>query len=248
LAAWTRPHIFAIVTSYFSFALPCRTDDKAKLDYIKLWLKYLVDEKKTVLPPNLTSGIQLMNLQPEVKDGFLTLIVPMLQQRSELDIAVHSRPSPAEPGAYDLRIKILNMKKGPNSIGGGAAATSSSPVAPITTPKKRISSSSILETLGLASLASPNRGSTPVPMPPSFSSGGGFPLSAETPPRPPEIRTRGTSSGGSALGSSPSSVGSGGPGSAGDRRLRKGVLASRIEERLAALQQQEQRERSASHS
>lgn len=65
-----------------------RSSDKAKLDYLRQWLQYIVEDKCTALPANFTPGLQLVNLPPEVKDGFLTLIVPMIKSRQDLQVKV----------------------------------------------------------------------------------------------------------------------------------------------------------------
>lgn len=200
------------------------------------------------LPPNFTSGIQLINLPPEVRDGFLTLIVPMLQQRSDLDVVVHSRESPSEAGAFDLRIKILNLKRLASNVNPNPLTSATSPSTSTPQPHKRLissaSTSTIFESIGLGlglALSSPSRTTalTPTPtaspvssQPPSQLPGVGVDTATTTSSPTP---TAGRFSSETSSRQSPLTSGS-------ERRLRKGVLASRIEERLAMLQlQQEQR-------
>jgi hypothetical protein len=224
---------------------PCgtrRTSDRGKLEYLRLWLKYVIEDKRTSLPPNFTSGLQLVNLQREIRDGFLTLIVPMLKQRTDLQYIVHTRGSPGEPGKHDLRIKILNLRKGSGSGSGSASAPSSaqpSPQGPA--PGRRPSFSS----------ATPPSTSTSASA--SASTGTGFDSAKFTspgrvPPSPPAPSATPTAGQQDARGS----PGAGGAWSADrasggssesvtpERKSRrgKGDLASRIEERLAMLQKQ----------
>jgi hypothetical protein len=65
-----------------------RTSDTNKVEYLRNWLHHIVTEKCTILPPNFTPGLQLVHLPPEVKDGFLTLIVPMIKSRQDLVVKV----------------------------------------------------------------------------------------------------------------------------------------------------------------
>jgi hypothetical protein len=58
------------------------------VEYLRNWLRLIVDDKCTALPPSFTPGLQLVNLPPEVKDGFLTLIVPMIKSRRDLHVKV----------------------------------------------------------------------------------------------------------------------------------------------------------------
>jgi hypothetical protein len=52
--------------------------------YVSLWLTVLCSDGKdaeTQVPESFPLGLHLISLKPEIKDGFLTLIVPMLRAR-----------------------------------------------------------------------------------------------------------------------------------------------------------------------
>ncbi|CAM9892541.1 unnamed protein product [Scytosiphon promiscuus] len=108
--------------------------DPDKLKYLSLWLRCVIERRK--VPDAFPSGLQLVGLAPEIKDGFLTLVVPLLRTGG-MPVLVHSRQSPPEEsptsasggnpgsngsrgeGLWDLRVKVdLHAGPGPASRGG----------------------------------------------------------------------------------------------------------------------------------
>jgi hypothetical protein len=52
---------------------------------------YLIQDKVASLPTGCTPGVQLLGLRPEIKDGFVVLLLPMLRHaRPELDVLVRA--------------------------------------------------------------------------------------------------------------------------------------------------------------
>nr|CCA18696.1 conserved hypothetical protein [Albugo laibachii Nc14] len=102
------------------------TSNVRKLQYIRLWLAHVVNDKvdrkklgKISLKQLETAslemiepgshfpiGVELPRLAPEVKDGFLTLIVPLLRKQLDRSIQVHSRKY-NDGVHFDLRIRTL---------------------------------------------------------------------------------------------------------------------------------------------
>mmetsp|Transcript_94061 Transcript_94061/g.269284 ORF Transcript_94061/g.269284 Transcript_94061/m.269284 type:complete len:113 (+) Transcript_94061:227-565(+) len=81
---------FSIDSPVIQHLLASWTADGQKLRYVSLWLTVLVSDKP--VPNTFPSGLQLVGLKTEIKDGFLTLIVPMLRQRHPGNkMMVHTR-------------------------------------------------------------------------------------------------------------------------------------------------------------
>lgn len=62
-------------------------------------------------------GLELSKLRPEFRDGFLTLIIPLLRRQNEAHIQVHVRKHDARHS--DLRIRIFpreNLKPNPREF------------------------------------------------------------------------------------------------------------------------------------
>jgi hypothetical protein len=107
--------------------------------YLRLYLQCLTDYSKEV-PATFPKGITLLGLNEEVKDGFLTLVMPMLQGRQDgITVKVYSRVGELDEGGggrgrgaggdddviYDLRLKTFRGAPGggaARAAGGGAAA------------------------------------------------------------------------------------------------------------------------------
>jgi len=54
------------------------------------------------VPETFPAGLQLVSLRPEIKDGFLILIIPMLKAR--YNCSVHTRRE--KRGRWGLKIKV----------------------------------------------------------------------------------------------------------------------------------------------
>eukprot|EP00903_Cladosiphon_okamuranus_P008831 g8457.t2 len=87
-----------------------------KLRYLSLWLRCVIERRK--VPDAFPSGLQLVGLAPEVKDGFLTLVIPMIRFNGGVPVLVHSRRCPPDehlsmgdgaPGASDSRDTELKL-------------------------------------------------------------------------------------------------------------------------------------------
>ncbi|KAF1782026.1 hypothetical protein GQ600_19632 [Phytophthora cactorum] len=73
--------------------------------YLRRWLIQVV-KTKGPLPEDFPMGVELPRLPPEVRDGFLTLVLPLLRQQTEREILAHSRLY--NDGVHtDLRFRIL---------------------------------------------------------------------------------------------------------------------------------------------
>ena len=80
---------FGVESPVVAHLLDAWTHDETKLEYLRKWLRYLIHDKLPSLPPGFTPGVQLLGLRPEIKDGFVVLLLPMLRHaRPELEILV----------------------------------------------------------------------------------------------------------------------------------------------------------------
>ena len=118
---------FELKSPVITHLLDSWTADKQKLQYLQLWLQCLCDSTKAV-PATFPSGLTLLALAPEIRDGFLTLVVPMLCNRPDIDLKVYSRISDGggednDTTWFDLKLKIVfknrisDAKK--SAVGGG---------------------------------------------------------------------------------------------------------------------------------
>jgi hypothetical protein len=80
---------FGIQSPVISHLLESWTSDAQKLKYVTLWLSVLCSDASKI-PPNFPLGLQLVALKPEIKDGILTLVVPILRN-CHSNCLVHSR-------------------------------------------------------------------------------------------------------------------------------------------------------------
>ena len=108
---------FELDSPVISHLLTNWTTDKQKLQYLKLWLQCLADDTKGI-PETFPSGLTLLALAPEIKDGFLTLVVPILRKRkSEIAVKVFARMSEQQAQGsendiiWDLKLKIIFKRK-----------------------------------------------------------------------------------------------------------------------------------------
>ena len=90
---------FGINSPVIRHLLTSWTQDQQKLEYVNLWLKVLCansynDDKNggahQAMPETVPPGLQLVSLRREIKDGFLTLIIPMLR-KCHNNCSVHTR-------------------------------------------------------------------------------------------------------------------------------------------------------------
>ena len=119
---------FGLDSPVISHLLASWTTDAQKIQYLRLYLQCLTDYSKQV-PATFPKGLTLLGLNEEVKDGFLTLVMPMLLGRTDgIKVKVYSRVGEAtEDGGggggregeviYDLRLKILRSVG--RAVGGG---------------------------------------------------------------------------------------------------------------------------------
>jgi hypothetical protein len=129
---------YGLDSPVISHLLASWTTDVQKIQYLRLYLQCLTDYSKEV-PTTFPKGLTLLGLNEEVKDGFLTLVMPMLQGRTDgITVKVYSRIGEATADAgsggdgsrnggdviYDLRLKIFRpVAAAPQQpgIGGGSA-------------------------------------------------------------------------------------------------------------------------------
>eukprot|EP00611_Tribonema_gayanum_P008603 TRINITY_DN181_c0_g1_i3.p1 TRINITY_DN181_c0_g1~~TRINITY_DN181_c0_g1_i3.p1 ORF type:complete len:128 (-),score=19.72 TRINITY_DN181_c0_g1_i3:207-590(-) len=79
--------------------------DLEKQLYLGYWLSCAAHHDAA--PPGFPPGIQLVGLQPEIKDAFVTLVVPILRKRPGLQLRVYTRPCVGTAaGLWDLRLRI----------------------------------------------------------------------------------------------------------------------------------------------
>lgn len=80
---------FGIQSPVISYLLESWTSDASKLKYVTLWLSVLCNDINKI-PPTFPLGLQLVALKPEIKDGILTLVIPILRNKHP-SCLVHSR-------------------------------------------------------------------------------------------------------------------------------------------------------------
>lgn len=87
------------------YLLHAWTANVKKLHYLRLWLTQIATTRGP-LPSDVPMGIELPRLAPEVRDGFLTLVVPLLRRQTEREVNVHSRRY--NDGIHtDLRLRVV---------------------------------------------------------------------------------------------------------------------------------------------
>jgi|UniRef100_K3WJ42 hypothetical protein len=104
------PH-FDLDSPEVHYLLHSWTTNLQKLQYLRMWFAQVAmpSQKRgsgAPLPPDFPLGVELPRLSPEIRDGFLTLVVPLLRKQTLRDIVVHSRQY---NDAYhtDLRIRVV---------------------------------------------------------------------------------------------------------------------------------------------
>ncbi|CBN78837.1 conserved unknown protein [Ectocarpus siliculosus] len=88
------PPDYGLESPVIRYLLQQWSTDPDKLKYLSLWLRCVIERRK--VPDAFPSGLQLVGLAPEIKDGFLTLVIPMIRFTGGIPVLVHSRRSPPE--------------------------------------------------------------------------------------------------------------------------------------------------------
>lgn len=82
---------FGLDSPVISHLLNSWTNDSQKVQYLKMYLQCLTDYSRPI-PPTFPKGLTLLGMSKEVKDGFLTLVVPMLSGREDgITVEIYSR-------------------------------------------------------------------------------------------------------------------------------------------------------------
>ncbi|ETM03718.1 hypothetical protein F442_00097 [Phytophthora nicotianae P10297] len=98
------PH-FDLESPEVAYILRAWTNNIKKMRYLRRWLIQVV-KTKGPLPEDFPMGVELPRLPPEVRDGFLTLVLPLLRQQTEREILAHSRRY--NDGVHtDLRFRLV---------------------------------------------------------------------------------------------------------------------------------------------
>ncbi|KAG7396143.1 hypothetical protein PHYBOEH_002747 [Phytophthora boehmeriae] len=88
-----------------TYILRAWTGNKRKMQYLRRWLIQVVITKGP-LPEDFPMGVELPRLPPEVRDGFLTLVLPLLRKQTLREIQAHSRRY--NDGFHtDLRFRVV---------------------------------------------------------------------------------------------------------------------------------------------
>jgi len=138
---------FGIDSPVIQHLLASWTTDPQKLRYVSLWLTVLINEDaEAPIPESFPSGLQLVGLLPEIKDGFLTLIVPMLKERHS-QCVVHTRMEGSD--RWGLKIKVVpkvqaaesatqaSQRGSVSSAGAGGSRTGQSPAPGRSRPRQQ---------------------------------------------------------------------------------------------------------------
>ncbi|GMF29283.1 unnamed protein product [Phytophthora lilii] len=98
------PH-FDLESPEVAYLLRAWTKNIKKMRYLRRWLIQVVSTKGR-LPDDFPMGVELPHLPPEVRDGFLTLVLPLLRKQTEREILAHSRRY--NDGFHtDLRFRVV---------------------------------------------------------------------------------------------------------------------------------------------
>lgn len=98
------PH-FDLESPEVAYILRAWTKNIKKMRYLRRWLIQVV-KTKGPLPEDFPMGVELPRLPPEVRGGFLTLVLPLLRQQTEREILAHSRLY--NDGVHtDLRFRLV---------------------------------------------------------------------------------------------------------------------------------------------
>ncbi|CAI5713026.1 unnamed protein product [Hyaloperonospora brassicae] len=98
------PH-FEMQSPEVSYILQAWTQNIKKIRYLRRWLIQVVVTKGP-LPDDFPMAVELPRLPLEVRDGFLTLVLPLLRKQTEREIIAHSRRY--NDGIHiDLRFRVV---------------------------------------------------------------------------------------------------------------------------------------------
>ncbi|OQR94488.1 hypothetical protein ACHHYP_01212 [Achlya hypogyna] len=102
---YPTPH-FDLNSTEVIYVLSQWTQNPTKAQALRAWLVQVADEAEFPLAhDHMPLAIELPRLSPEVRDGFLTLIVPLLRKQLARAIHVHTRVHDADH--TDLRIRVV---------------------------------------------------------------------------------------------------------------------------------------------
>ena len=79
-------------------------DDRLKHAYVVAWVKHIVGGKSVEKRGAFQPGMELTQLKPEIRDGFLSFLIPLLAQRGDIDVVVQAKESLVS--ISDLRIRV----------------------------------------------------------------------------------------------------------------------------------------------
>ena len=98
------PH-FEMHSPEVAYILQAWTNNIKKIRYLRRWL-IQVAITKGPLPKDFPMAVELPRLPLEVRDGFLTLVLPLLRKQTEREILAHSRRY--NDGIHiDLRFRVV---------------------------------------------------------------------------------------------------------------------------------------------
>lgn len=98
------PH-FDLDSPEVLYVLQSWTRNVKKLQFLRTWFTQIVSTRSN-LPEDLPLRIELPRLLPEIRDGFLTLVVPLLRKQTRRDIHVYARQYNDQMHT-DLRICVV---------------------------------------------------------------------------------------------------------------------------------------------
>lgn len=98
------PH-FDLDSHEVLYVLQSWTRNVKKLQFLRMWFAQIVATRGN-LPEDLPLRIELPRLLPEIRDGFLTLVVPLLRKQTRRDIHVYARQYNDQVHT-DLRICVV---------------------------------------------------------------------------------------------------------------------------------------------
>ncbi|CEG36975.1 uncharacterized protein PHALS_04223 [Plasmopara halstedii] len=98
------PH-FDLESPEVDYILRAWTKNMRKMRYMRRWLVQVANTKGS-LPDDFPMGVELPRLPPEVRDGFLTLVLPLLRKQTQREILAHCRQY--NDGIHtDVRFRIV---------------------------------------------------------------------------------------------------------------------------------------------
>lgn len=90
------------------------TQDRANMQFMTQWCSRILSGDDITEKSGFQSGVELTKMSTAARDGFLTIIVPMLLRRSDIDIQCHTREVPKV--LHELRIRVVPKQKSQNSL------------------------------------------------------------------------------------------------------------------------------------